>query len=265
MNLMRAGTPAGTSLRLAVVSDIHGNLPALQAVLDDVARRGCDLLLDCGDRLSGPLWPAETARLLRSLDPPAVCGNHDRQLLACAQGPGDAADMLAYAELDTATLDWLRTLPPVLWPVPGVAMVHGRPDSDLEYLLETVTPDAGRAGVRMAHDARIRERLRGVGEAAQLVLCGHSHQPRVVRVDSTLVVNPGSVGLPAFDDTHGGAHCIECGSPHARYALCERRGGCWSAALIAVDYDWEAATARALQRGMPDWAGWLRTGRACPP
>ena len=116
----------------------------------------------------------------------------------------------------------------------------------------------------MASQAQIRQRLPGIGEGAQLVLCGHSHQPRVVRVDSTLVVNPGSVGLQAFDDTHDGPHCIECGSPHARYALCERRDGRWSAALVAVDYDWQAAAERALQRGMPDWAGWLRSGRACP-
>lgn len=261
--LAAAGAP-GATLRLAVVSDIHGNLPALQAVLEDIARRGCDLLLDCGDRLSGPLWPAETARLLRRLDPPAVAGNHDRQLLACARAPGDAADMLAYAELDAATLRWLAALPPLLRPLDGVCMLHGRPDSDLEYLLETVSPAAGPAGVRMAPEPQVRQRLRGMGEPAQLVLCGHSHQPRVVRVDSTLVVNPGSVGLPAFDDTHGGPHCIECGSPHARYALCERRAGRWSAALLAVDYDWDAAAARALQRGMPDWAGWLRSGRACP-
>ena len=250
------------TLRIAVVSDIHGNLPALRAVDDDIARRGCDLVLDCGDLLSGPLWPAETAAWLRARDWPTVSGNHERQLLACAVHAGDRADMLAHAALDTAALDWLRALPRALRPAPGVLMLHGRPDSDLEYLLETVAPDAGRLGARMATPDEIAQRLHGLDEWPQLLLCGHSHQPRALRVADTLIVNPGSVGLPAFDDEHGGVHRIETGSPHARYALCERRGGRWSAALVALHYDWEDSARRAGQLGMPDWARWLRSGRA---
>lgn len=184
-------------MRIAVISDIHGNLPALRAVAEDIARRGCDLVLDCGDLLSGPLWPAETAAWLRARDWPTVAGNHERQLLACADRPGERADMLAHAALDDTTLDWLRALPQALRPVPGVLMLHGRPDSDLEYLLETVAPDAGRLGARMATSGEIAQRLAGLAAWPQLLLCGHSHQPRALRVADTLIVNPGSVGLPA--------------------------------------------------------------------
>ncbi len=248
-------------LRLAVVSDIHGNLPALRAVADDIARRGCEQVLDCGDLLSGPLWPAETCAWLRARAWPTVAGNHERQLLACARQPGERADMLAYHALDAPALAWLAALPRQLRPHPDVLMIHGRPDSDIEYLLESVGADAGAQGVRMASDSELRERLRCLPATPSLLLCGHSHQARVVGVADTLLVNPGSVGLPAFDDEHGGHHCIESGSPHARYALCERRGGRWSAALVAVDYDWEQAAARAAAADMPDWARWLRSGR----
>lgn len=249
-------------LRVAVVSDIHGNLPALLAVDEDIARRGCDMVLNCGDLLSGPLWPADTAAWLRRRGWPTVAGNHERQLLQCAQRPGDRADMLAHAAADATTLQWLLALPARMHPAPGVTMLHGRADSDLEYLLETVAPDCGVSGARLASDEEIRRRLADGTAPPELLLCGHSHQPRVVRVDDTLIVNPGSVGLPAFDDDHGGYHRIETGSPHARYALCERRGGRWSAALLALDYDWERAATRAGEFGMPDWARWLRSGRA---
>ena len=254
--------PADCDLRLAVVSDINGNLPALRAVADDLARRGCDLVLDCGDLLSGPLWPAETLAWLRQRDWPTVAGNHERQLLACESRPGDRADMLAWQALSADALQWLRALPLQLRPLPGVLMFHGRPDSDVEYLLESVGADAGSLGARMADEPSVRERLRAAAPLPQLVLCGHSHQPRALRVDDTLIVNPGSVGLPAFDDDHGGYHRIETGSPHARYAVCERLRGRWNVALMAVDYAWEDSARQAESAGMPDWARWLRSGRA---
>ena len=65
-------------LRIAAISDIHGNLPALEAVLADIARRGADLVVNCGDILSGPLWPAETAERLMALNLPTIAGNHER-------------------------------------------------------------------------------------------------------------------------------------------------------------------------------------------
>ena len=81
-----------------------------------------------------------------------------------------------------------------------------------------------------------------------------------------LCVNPGSVGLPAYDDDHTAFHVHQTGSPHARYALCERvdtgEGAGWTVAQIAVAYDWHAASAQAARNGAHDWARWLATGRA---
>lgn len=248
-------------MRLAIVSDIHGNLPALEAVLDDIARRGADHVLNCGDLLSGPLWPCETADRLMALDLPTIAGNHERQLLACAARPGGAADQYAFEQTTAAQRDWLAALPARLDPLPGVCMVHGRPDSDLEYLLETVDA-AEPSGVRAATPDEVR--LRAGQVAAELVVCGHSHHQRMLQIaDGPLVVNAGSVGLQAYDDDHGGLHWIRNGSPHARYALCERKtAGRWLVELIAVDYDWTAAAARARANGADDWAAWLASGWA---
>ena len=249
-------------MRLAIVSDIHGNLPALDAVLADIARRGADLTVNCGDLLSGPLWPAETADRLMALGLPTIRGNHERQLLACAEQPGSPSDQFAYTRTTQAQRDWLAALPAALEPAPGVLMVHGRPDSDLDYLLETVGPDAGAAGVRAATADEVAARVSGVG--AELLLCGHSHTPRVMQLPAgPLVVNPGSVGLQSYDDDHVALHWVRNGSPHARYALCERQAaGHWSMAQIAVHYDWVSAARRAQANGATDWAHWLRSGLA---
>ena len=96
--------------------------------------------------------------------------------------------------------------------------------------------------------------------SASLILCGHTHQPRIRQLDDgRLVVNPGSVGLPAYDDNHPHFHLVETDSPHARYALLERQNGRWNVELRNVAYDWESAAAQADRNGRPDWADALRT------
>jgi predicted phosphodiesterase len=252
-----------STLRLAVLSDIHGNLPALEAVLADIARRGADRIVNCGDILSGPLWPRETADRLMALDWPTIAGNHERQLADCARRPGGASDQFAFGQTTPAQRAWLAALPAALDLGEGVMVCHGRPDSDLEYLLETVEP----GGSRPARADEVARRLAGSAAAgARLLLCGHSHLPRVLQLPQaphTLCVNPGSVGLPAYDDDHVAFHVHACGSPHARYALCERQpDGVWSVAQVAVAYDWQAAADRAARQGAADWARWLLTGLA---
>ena len=137
-----------------------------------------------------------------------------------------------------------------------VLLVHGTPDSDLAYFLETVAED----GLRPATAAEIEARAGTTGAA--VILCGHTHVPRVAkRPDGRLVVNPGSVGLPAFDDDHPFPHVVETGSPHARYAILSDEGDGWSTELLAIAYDWEQAARDAEANGRADWARALRTGR----
>ena len=86
--------------------------------------------------------------------------------------------------------------------------------------------------------------------------------PRVVRASSgQLIVNPGSVGLPAYDDIHPYPHAVETGSPDARYAIVERSEGVWNSTLVAVRYGHEAMASLALAHQRPDWACALSTGR----
>jgi putative phosphoesterase len=249
-------------MRLAAITDIHGNLPALEAVLADIARSGVDFTVNLGDIVSGPLWPVETAERLMALALPTIRGNHERQVLRPLEGMG-AADRHAALRLTAPQRQWLAALPATLRLASDVFCCHGTPDNDLRYFLETVTPDCGINGSRGVRAATHDEAQERAGQVvASLILCGHTHQPRIRQLDDgRLIVNPGSVGLPAFDDNHPHFHLMEADSPHARYALLERHDGRWNVQLRSVAYDWEAAAVQADRNGRPDWADALRTGR----
>ena len=245
-----------TSSTIAVIADIHGNLPALAAVLADIDRRGVTRIFNLGDSLCGSLWPGATARLLQERAIPSLCGNQDRML--CAPTPAFAAGpdfALAQAELSTADWAWLRAQPPLLADS-GLLFCHGTPNSDDTYLLEAVHP----THVGMRSGDEINALLGDTG--AHVICCGHSHQPRLVQTPGgRLVVNPGSVGIPAYDDDAPWPHVMEAGSPHARYALLATSAGGWQVELIALAYDHEDAARLAERRGRPDRARWIRTGR----
>ena len=140
-------------MRIAAISDVHGNLPALEAVLADIARCGADVTVNLGDIVSGPLWPAETAERLIALDLPTIRGNHERQLLTQSRERMSATDAHTDALLAPAQRAWLLGLPVDRWLAPDVHCCHGTPASDLEYWLETVTPGFARGCARRPSSA----------------------------------------------------------------------------------------------------------------
>lgn len=248
-------------MKLAVLADVHGNLPALEAVLADLDARGwADVVVDLGDRVSGPLWPAETLALLQRLDPVAVRGNHDRRVGAAASAEGlGRTDAFAWERLDGPAREALAALPEAAAPAPGVLAVHARPGRDDAYLIETV-----KAARQVRAKPRTIQRRLGPVEA-RLVLTAHSHRADLLRLPSGVtLLNPGSVGVPALWDDDAPVHAIEAGTPHARYALVEV-GEAVTATLLAVPYDHEAAARQAETHGRPDWAHGLRTGLALRP
>lgn len=243
-------------MRIAIVSDIHGNLPALEAVVADIRRRGADLIVNLGDSLSGPLLPLETARYLMAANWPTLAGNHERQLLTEPLASQCESDAHASRALGEAELAWLRAQAATLVPFDDVFLCHGTPASDVAPLCETLTP----AGVRIARDDELAARLTHQPHA--LVACGHSHVPRMLRRGRQCVLNPGSVGLQAFSTELPYPFSVETGSPDACYALAEKRGDTWQASLHSVPYDYEPMARLAAERGRPEWAHALRTGRA---
>jgi predicted phosphodiesterase len=216
------------------------------------------MLFDLGDSLYGPLDPAGTARLMMNPGLPSVSvrGNQDRNLL------DPAADLalngsLAFTrgQLSPEALAWVGRLPTIAVVDGEIALCHGAPLNDEVYLLDSPGPSG--SVLRSHHEI---SRLLG-GLVEPVLCCGHTHLQRVVQIpDGPLVINPGSVGSPAFADTEPYPYKVESGSPHARYALMEKGPRGYLVELVSVPYDYEAAAVLAENNRRPDWAIALRTG-----
>jgi predicted phosphodiesterase len=200
---------------------------------------------------------------------PSIRGNCDRHLFeeGTIAAPGSTLASNRQA-LSARHKDWLASMPQTLTlghVLGDVLLCHGTPWADDVYLLEEVTPEVIPGGARIKRTEEIAPVLDGI--AARLVLCGHSHQSRAIQISAQmpngmLLVNPGSVGLPAYTEESPYPHGMEAGSPHARYAIVARSGDNWQVEHRAVVYDWESAAQLAEQNGRPDWAAWLRSGRS---
>ena len=178
-------------MRTAVLFDIHGNLPALRAVLDEAEQAGFDQLAFGGDLCLFGTGAAECVDLLRGYGERlvAIKGNTDRYVVDRTQGPDWWADLLG-----DQRLGWLDGLPQ-RQSLAGhdALMVHATPRGDEDTLLPE-TPDA-----------ELSAMLAGVAE--QTLLCGHVHIQYRRQAEAIEVINPGSVGLP-FDGDRRAAWAI---------------------------------------------------------
>jgi putative phosphoesterase len=211
-------------VRIAALYDIHGNLPALEAVLEAVAREGPDLVVVGGDVAAGPM-PAEVMDALTGAGVPLrwVMGNADREALAPADGdgPAEVVSRWAAARLSPDQRALIASFEPTV-AVGGVLFCHGTPRSDIECLT-VMTPYA-----------RLERLMQDVDE--KVVVCGHTHRQFDLPLPRTRVVNAGSVGMPYE------------GEPGAFWALLEDG----EVSLRRTDYDVQAAVERMRATGMPD-------------
>jgi predicted phosphodiesterase len=231
-------------VRVAALYDLHGNLPALRAVLAEVEAAGADLIVFGGDLAWGPL-PRETMDLIFAFrdDAKFVRGNADREV-AARLGENDGLDPSTAAvnvwtadELSTEQRNFLGGLPDgVVVDVTGVGPVlfcHGSPRSD-EETITMATPDE-----------RVDAMVAGVTQS--VVVCGHTHAQFERTVGSRLIVNAGSVGLPF-------------GAPGAYWALLGP-----DVDLRRTDYDYEGAAAVIRAKNGPEAEGFAEHVLAPPP
>lgn len=241
---------------IAVISDIHGNISALDAVLDDIERRDIRRIVNLGDCLSGPFDGRATADRLMALDLLTVRGNHDRQLFDRPRAKMGLWEDWIVDDLADAHFDWLKGMPTVAQ-IDGAFLCHAAPNSDEENWLDE------RSDRHLLVPRPLAEvELRAAGLDYGLMLCGHTHQPRILRLpDGRMVVNPGSVGCPAYHDSSVSPPFIhQTGSPDARYAIVECRNGTWQGELVAVSYDPAPMVRLAEKNGADSWVQAITSG-----
>lgn len=242
-------------MRVAFFSDVHANLPALDAVLADVAVVGVDARYALGDLIGYAPWPNEVIARLRAEEIPVVMGNYDdgtgfgRDECGCAYtNPAEAAlgdEGFAWTKAHTSDDNkaWLQTLAPeIRFEADGLRflLVHGSPRRMNEYLYEA-KPDATFARIAAAAHADV-------------IVCGHTHRPYDKTVEGTRFINDGSAGKP------------KDGDPRAGWVLVETGPQGISVAFRRVAYDIEAAATAIDASELPnEFASQLREGRGYLP
>lgn len=238
-------------MRIAIVSDVHGNLTALEAVLADLKLTSPDLVLHGGDLAHGGAHAAEVVDRIRELGWPGVCGNTDEMLWApetlrefAAKSPHLEKLFTAIEEMIPATcarlgeerIGWLKTLPRAQR-CGAVALVHASPS------------DLWRAPLAEASDVELDDVYRGLG--APVAVYGHIHRPYVRELAGLTVANTGSVSL-SYD-----------GDLRASYLVVDEG----MATIRRVEYDLDREAEALLSSGLPH-AEWmcrtLRVGRYVP-
>src|SRR5215469_8290578 len=212
-------------MKFAAIADVHGNCPALEAVLADIAALGITEVVNLGDHVRGPLEAARTADLLIERGFPSVRGDQDRRLVELwTVGTSARSD---FRQLKREHFTWMATMPPTLVYREEVFLCHASPKDDSAFWLDYVTSDGG---IRASPIEAIEPEADGIN--ARVILCGHTHIPRVVRLrDGRLIVNPGSVGFARLQRAN--ARSLHCG---AWYAACVLRNhGTCPSRLVSDD------------------------------
>ncbi len=214
-------------MRIALLSDVHGNRPALEAVLDDIDDDALDATVCAGDVVGYGPWPSECVERVRETCSVVVQGNHDRTVETPAEYSHNDMAMrgLEYAkrELSDEQREWLAELPPRTTIARGrVRLVHSHPDPD--QLGRYVRP-------------RAFPEMRPYLDDHDGLVLGHTHLQHRAKVDGKLIVNPGSVGQPRDGD------------PDAAYAVLDVEEA--TVELRRVEYDVDRVIKRVEEEGLP--------------
>jgi putative phosphoesterase len=239
-------------MKIALISDTHGNLPALEAVLEDIRVQGADQIVFLGDAATLGPHPRETLDLLRALGCVCISGNHDAALLDLTRatdlqiGPSLHSTLQwGYDLLEPIHFDFLRSFIPTYELKLGAISLlcfHGSPHSNIDMALSNTS------------EPRMDEYFADFSN--EILAGGHTHIQMIRQRGKQLVVNPGSVGS-AFVEPFLYGNDAPTLLPWAEYAIIRVERSGWSADLRRVAYDVNKVVQDIVARGNPGKEWWL--------
>jgi protein phosphatase len=227
--------------RLAVITDIHGNLAALQAVLEDLQRHAPDAIICAGDLAANGPKPRETIALLARSELLTLRGNMDDSVLT-SDWPASAwareqIGQAGLAFLNSASFSCRITPPDGSSPEDDLLVVHATPRSNDEVLILELRPQS--TSFRKVTPLDEAEQMLA-GSRAGLIVYGHIHYFSSGEISGQRVASIGSVGFPFDSD------------PRAAYGLLDWDGQSWNITPVRVEYDHEGAALDIERSGQPD-------------
>lgn len=192
----------------AIISDIHSNLPAVDAFLKEVEKKGAEKIIILGDICGKGPFPFEVLKRIKEIDTIAIKGNSDIKFLL-------NIEKKKLSEKKRELLEYLKSLPTKLWLDGRILLCHGSPQKITDYIYPSITKEA------------LFNKLKGE-KKPDVLLCGHSHIPFIKRVAGVLVVNSGSLGKPIDGDRRGS------------YAILNFSGTTKNAKIVRLTYDFTA-------------------------
>ena len=229
-------------MKIAVISDIHGNLPALEAALSLINDHNVDMILGAGDWIGYGPFPTEVIDRLKTAGVKCIRGNYDVKAINAIKNPENYVKKLkmhkwsvlkwTVNQLKPAHVKWIRSLPDSreLEPIKNctIRMFHGSPEGNEGRIYPSIT---GRAIASMSNEP-----------LPDVLIAGHTHIPFVKEVDGCLIMNPGSAGQPVDGDsrpTFGLLEINEKGLPFGQ--------------IIRFDYPEKTLLAAIERAGLPKW------------
>jgi putative phosphoesterase len=242
--------------KIAIISDIHGNKWALKTVLKDIKKRGIKKIFNLGDSLYGPLDPIGTFELISKKKIISISGNEDRLILENVNKKFNNPTLKYILEtINDDIIKWIKKLPKYRI-INSFFMCHGTPQKDNEYLLEKINKN----NVEIKSKSELKNTIDSIKQ--DVILCGHSHIQNIIRISpNKLIINPGSIGLPAYKDNKPIPHKMESGNQLTRYTIIIKKDSNYDIHNVMLSYNYEKAIELAKQNNRNDWAKWLKTGK----
>jgi predicted phosphodiesterase len=234
-------------MKIALISDIHGNIPALEAVFKSIMDKGISEIYNLGDTCYGPLWPEETVNLIINNNIKSIMGNSDEDIIKYSLK--NETVKYTISKLSENSKNWINALPDI-YEDEKITLFHGSPNNKNKYFFENIINEQ----IIIKENNEIKRNIKNI--ETKYICFGHSHLERIVKIDNQILINAGSVGLPAYSEDKP-KHKIETYNNYAKYVIINNN----NVEIYNVEYDYKSSSRKAKENNRSDWSKYIENGR----